>query len=82
MADLEGAAHPRRVRDLAIVGPKLVRTACWMMTTGPGGEQVRAAGRREADDAALDQDADQPAMTNAAGTGDDERIFEQARIGA
>ena len=81
-AELERAAHPRRIADL-LVG-RAERGAHRLLQDqrdAPGGEQrFQRAAVEEADDAALDQDADEARDQERERHRDEQRIVEQAGI--
>ena len=80
--DFERAAHPRRIADL-LVG-RAERRAHRLLQDErqpPGGEQgFQRTAIKEADDALLDQDADESGKEKRERHGDEQRIVEQCRI--
>ena len=79
IADLEGAGHPRRVADLAVVGPEDgAHRLLQDQRQAPGGEQrLQRPAVEEADDAALDGDADGAGDEEGERQGDGQRPVEQ-----
>ena len=74
-AEIERAAHPGGLPTSRLLGPKIVRTACCRMSAdAPGGQQgFQRPAVEEADDAALDGDADRAGEQERRGNGDQQR---------
>ena len=81
-AEIEGAAHERRIADLAVVRAERRAHRLLQDQRKPPGRQQRLQrpAVEKADDAALDQDADEAGDQERQRNGDGERVVEQRRM--